>query len=48
VELTPAGRSLLAITHRLFESEARALDILCESQALRAGLLRVWPTARSI
>lgn len=41
VELTPAGRNLLAITHRLFECEARALDFLSESRALRAGELRV-------
>lgn len=41
VELTPEGQSLLAITHRLFECEARALDFLSETRALRAGELRV-------
>ncbi len=41
VELTPEGRNLLAITHRLFECEARALDFLSETRALRSGVLRV-------
>ncbi len=41
VTLTPAGERLLAITRRLFDTEAQALELLSESRALRAGRLRI-------
>lgn len=41
VALTPAGERLLAITRRLFDTEAQALELLSESRALRAGTLRI-------
>lgn len=41
IEVTAAGRQLLEITHRLFENEAQALDLLTESSALRSGTLRI-------
>lgn len=41
VTLTEAGTRLLAITRRLFDSEAQALDFLTENRALRAGHLRI-------
>lgn len=45
VALTPAGAALLAITRRLFEAEAEALDLLSESRALRAGRLTIMADA---
>ena len=41
VALTPAGTRLLAVTHRLFDAEAQALELLQEERALRAGALRI-------
>jgi len=41
VELTEAGRALLEITRRLFDSEQQALELLSESRALRSGTLRI-------
>ncbi|WP_332688485.1 LysR substrate-binding domain-containing protein [Bosea sp. (in: a-proteobacteria)] len=41
VALTPMGEKLLAVTHRLFDAEGQALDLLSESRALRAGQLRL-------
>ncbi|MEL6645066.1 MAG: LysR substrate-binding domain-containing protein [Pseudomonadota bacterium] len=41
VVLTEAGKSLLAITRRLFEAERHATDLLSETRALRAGHLRI-------
>lgn len=41
VELTESGQDLLRITHRLFESESQALELLTESRALRSGTLRI-------
>jgi LysR family transcriptional regulator, low CO2-responsive transcriptional regulator len=41
VSLTRAGQHLLEITHRLFEVEKQALELLSESRALRAESLRV-------
>jgi len=41
VALTPMGESLLAMTHRLFDAESDALDLLSESRALRTGQLRL-------
>lgn len=41
VALTPMGERLLAVTHRLFDAESDALDLLSESRALRAGQLRL-------
>jgi len=35
------GEKLLAVTHRLFDAESQALDLLQESRALRAGQLRL-------
>lgn len=41
IELTPAGSRLLAATHRLFDAESEALDVLQEVRSLRAGTLRI-------
>lgn len=41
VTLTAAGRRLLEITHKLFETERQAAELLLESRALRSGQLRV-------
>lgn len=41
VTLTRAGQQLLEITHRMFDTEQQALDLLSESRALRSGTLRV-------
>ncbi|MCG6859370.1 MAG: LysR family transcriptional regulator [Salaquimonas sp.] len=41
VTLTPAGRRLLEVTHRFFEVETQALELLSESRALSAGTLRI-------
>lgn len=41
VVLTRAGQSLLEVTHRLFETERQALELLTESRALRSGSLRI-------
>ncbi len=41
VSLTGAGRQLLDVTHRLFEAERQAFELLSESSALRAGSLRI-------
>ncbi len=41
VILTQAGQQLLEITHRMFDTEQQALDLLSESRALRAGTLRI-------
>ncbi|MEM7507388.1 MAG: LysR substrate-binding domain-containing protein [Pseudomonadota bacterium] len=41
VRLTPAGEQLLEITHRLFETEQLALDLLSEAQAPRSGRLNI-------
>ncbi|BBK40328.1 transcriptional regulator [Allostella vacuolata] len=41
VELTPAGRDLLAITTRMFAEEREALEFLQQSRELRRGVLRV-------
>lgn len=41
VILTPFGQQLLEITHRMFDTEQQALDILSESRALRSGTLRI-------
>lgn len=41
VALTEAGRALLEITRRLFDSEQQALELLSESRALRSGTLRI-------
>ncbi|MCB2137336.1 MAG: LysR family transcriptional regulator [Rhodobacteraceae bacterium] len=41
VVLTQAGERLLEITQRLFDSESQALELLSESRALRAGMLRI-------
>ena len=41
VEVTDAGGQLLEITHRLFENESQARDLLTESRALRSGTLRI-------
>ncbi|PTM41433.1 LysR substrate-binding domain-containing protein [Bosea sp. 124] len=41
VALTPMGETLLAITHRLFDAEGQALELLSESRALRMGALRL-------
>jgi len=41
VELTQAGQQLLEVTHRLFENESQALELLTESRALRSGTLRI-------
>lgn len=41
VELTDAGRALLEITRRMFDSEQQAYELLSESRALRSGTLRI-------
>jgi aminoethylphosphonate catabolism LysR family transcriptional regulator len=41
VTLTQQGDRLLEITHRMFDTEQQALDLLSESRALRAGTLRI-------
>lgn len=41
VSLTDAGRHLLDVTHRLFEAERQAFELLSESSALRTGSLRI-------
>lgn len=41
VTLTHAGERLLEITHRMFDTEQQAHDLLSESRALRAGTLRI-------
>ncbi|NIA67328.1 LysR family transcriptional regulator [Pelagibius litoralis] len=41
VSLTSAGQRLLEISHRMFEVEKQALELLSESRALRAESLRV-------
>lgn len=41
VLLTPFGQQLLEITHRMFDTEQQALDLLLESRALRSGTLRI-------
>lgn len=41
VTLTRFGQQLLEITHRLFDNEQQALDLLSESRALRSGTLRI-------
>ncbi|MDX8502167.1 LysR substrate-binding domain-containing protein [Mesorhizobium captivum] len=41
VTLTSQGQRLLEITHRMFETEQQALELLTESRALRSGTLRI-------
>jgi aminoethylphosphonate catabolism LysR family transcriptional regulator len=41
VTLTTQGQRLLEITHRMFETEQQALELLTESRALRSGTLRI-------
>lgn len=41
VIVTEAGQKLLEITHRLFEVENQALELLSESRALSSGSLRI-------
>jgi len=41
VALTGAGEKLLEITHRLFENERQARELLTESRALGTGTLRI-------
>lgn len=41
VTLTRPGERLLEITHRMFDTEQQAHDLLSESRALRAGTLRI-------
>lgn len=41
VTLTEAGQRLLDITHRLFEAENQAFELLSESRALSSGSLRI-------
>jgi len=41
VTLTGFGQQLLEITHRMFDTEQQALDLLSESKALRSGTLRI-------
>lgn len=41
VTLTRFGQQLLEITHRMFDTEQQALDLLSESRALRSGTLRI-------
>lgn len=38
---TEAGHKLLEITHRMFDTEQQALELLSESRALRSGTLRI-------
>jgi aminoethylphosphonate catabolism LysR family transcriptional regulator len=41
VTLTRPGQQLLEITHRMFDTEQQAHDLLSESRALRSGTLRI-------
>lgn len=41
VALTHSGQKLLEITHRMFDTEQQALELLTESRALRSGTLRI-------
>jgi aminoethylphosphonate catabolism LysR family transcriptional regulator len=41
VTLTRQGQQLLEITHRMFDTEQQAHDLLSESKALRSGTLRI-------
>lgn len=41
VTLTQQGHQLLEITHRMFDTEQQAHDLLSESRALRSGTLRI-------
>ncbi|GIL02727.1 MAG: LysR family transcriptional regulator [Alphaproteobacteria bacterium] len=41
VSLTATGKRLLEVTHRFFEVETQALELLSESRALSAGSLRI-------
>lgn len=41
VTLTRQGERLLEVTHRMFDTEQQALDVLSESRTLRAGTLRI-------
>jgi aminoethylphosphonate catabolism LysR family transcriptional regulator len=41
VTVTAFGQQLLEITHRLFEVESQALDLLSESRELRSGRLKI-------
>ncbi|RUV34184.1 MAG: LysR family transcriptional regulator [Mesorhizobium sp.] len=41
VTLTHSGQKLLEITHRMFDTEQQALELLTESRALRSGTLRI-------
>ncbi|MGE0238504.1 MAG: LysR substrate-binding domain-containing protein [Parvibaculaceae bacterium] len=41
VTLTLQGQQLLEVTHRMFDTEQRALDLLSESRALSSGTLRI-------
>lgn len=41
VTLTHQGQRLLEITHRMFDTEQQALDLLSESKVLRSGTLRI-------
>lgn len=41
VTLTHAGKQLLEVTKRMFDTEQQALDLLSESRALRSGKLRI-------
>ncbi|MDF3214092.1 LysR family transcriptional regulator [Mesorhizobium sp. M7A.F.Ca.CA.001.09.2.1] len=41
VTLTHSGQKLLEITHRMFDTEQQALELLTESRALRSGSLRI-------
>ncbi len=41
VTLTQSGQKLLEITHRMFDTEQQALELLTESRALRSGTLRI-------
>lgn len=41
VTLTRIGERLLEITHRMFDTEQQANDLLSESRALRSGTLRI-------
>jgi aminoethylphosphonate catabolism LysR family transcriptional regulator len=41
VTLTQSGQKLLEVTHRMFDTEQQALELLTESRALRSGTLRI-------
>lgn len=41
ISLTEPGQRLLELTHRLFDVEQQALDLLAETRALRTGTLRI-------